>query len=127
MSAQDYNGIERRKFVRLDYIMPFAYKVCNKTTISRLLEGYVSNISEAGLFCKIKDKVDKDDVLWLSFDKGTLDVCQELEKRSLIYQNGIIGKVIRAECREDGAYNVGVQFITREEKSAPGSYFSQDK
>ena len=123
MSADDYKEIERRQFVRLEYITPLAYKVCNKTTISRLLQGYVSKISEAGLFCKLNEKVDKDDILWLSFDKGTLDVCLGLERRSLIYQNGIIGKVIRIECQEGGTYNVGVQFITREDQDTAGTHF----
>ena len=36
----------------------------------------------------------------------------------MIYQNGIIGKVVRTEVRPDGSCEVGVQFITREEKIA---------
>ncbi len=54
-----YNGKERRKFVRLDYLSPLAYKVCKKSTISKILKGYTSNISQSGLLCNIKDKVKK--------------------------------------------------------------------
>ena len=66
--------------------------------------------------------MNKDDILWLSFDRGTLNIFEEIESRSLIYQNGIIGKVVRIEQRNDDTYNVGVQFITREEKNSTNIY-----
>jgi hypothetical protein len=122
-----YNGPERRKFVRLDYVAPLACKVCKKETVSKLLEGYTANISQTGLLCNIKDKVKKDDLLWLSFDKDTLSICGEAEKRSLIYQNGVIGKVVRSQQKIDGTYDIGIRFLTREEKNLtyiyPKSYF----
>ena len=126
-----YKGAERRKFVRLDYVSPLACKVCKKETVSKLLEGYTANISQSGLLCNIKDKVKKDDLLWLSFDKDTLNICGDVEKRSLIYQNGVIGKVVRAEQKNDGTYDIGIQFLTREEKNLtyiyPKSYFIEKK
>jgi len=118
-----FTGKERREFVRIECAAPFAYKVCKKATIAKLLDGYASNISPAGLLCTIKDKVRKQDILWLALDRGTLDICSEAEKRTLIYQNGIIGKVVRVEPKKDGVYDVGVQFITREEKNLPKVYF----
>lgn len=126
-----YKGQERRKFVRLDYVSPLACKICKKETVSKLLEGYTSNISEAGLLCNIKDKVKKNDLLWLSFDRDTLNICGDLEKRSLIYQNGVIGKVVRADQKMDGTYDIGIQFLTREEKNLtyiyPKSYFIEQQ
>lgn len=113
-----YKGPERRKFTRLSYSTPLDYKVCKKQTISSLLKGYTSNISKAGLLCNIKERVKKDDILWLSFDRGTLNFCEDLDKRSFIYQNGIIAKVARIEHKTDGSYDVGVHFLTREEKAA---------
>ncbi|MCM8795615.1 MAG: PilZ domain-containing protein [Candidatus Omnitrophica bacterium] len=128
---QIYQGPERRQFIRLDYVSPLNYKVCKKETISKLLEGYTTNISQAGLLCSIKDRVSKNDILWLSFDRSTLEICQELEKRSLIYQNGVIGKVVRVERKKNNTYAVGVQFITREEKNLthiyPKIYFLEKK
>ena len=112
-----YSGPERRQFVRLDHVTHLAYKVCKKETILKLLQGYTSNISQAGLLCNIKDKVNKNDLLWLSFDRNILDTCEALERRSFIYQKGIIGKVVRIEHRNNGTYNVGIKFITREEKN----------
>ncbi len=120
--TENYNGSERREFFRLDYSTPLDYKVCKEETLSKLLQGYTSNVSEAGLFCNIKDKVNKDDILWLSFDRATLNICEDLEKRALIYQNGIIGKVVRIEPKDLGDYDVGIQFITREEKNLTHIY-----
>jgi hypothetical protein len=122
MKKNTYAGTERRKFIRLEYISPLAYKVCREETISKLLEGYTSNVSEAGLLCRIKDKVKLDDILWLSFDRGVLGVCEDLEKRSLIYQNGVVGKVVRIDEKNNDMFLVGVQFITREEKNLTNIY-----
>ena len=118
----EYKGEERRNFMRLDYRALLAYKVCREETINKLLQGYTADISRSGLLCNIKDRVNKDDILWLSFDRGTLNIFEEIERRSLIYQNGIIGKVVRIEQRNDDTYNVGVQFITREEKNSTNIY-----
>lgn len=117
-----YKGPERREFIRLDYTAPLDYKVCKKVTISKLLQGYTADVSSAGLRCNIKIPVKKGDIIWLSFDRATLGICADLEKRSLIYQNGVIGKVIRAERKEGGNYSIGVQFLTREEKHMTGIF-----
>jgi len=116
MIEQD-NNLNRRAFSRVDYAAPLAYKVCNKETISKLLQGYTSNISEAGILCNIRESVNPDDILWLSFDRSTLDICAELEKRALIYQNGVIGKVVRIEPKGLDNFDVGIRFLTREEAS----------
>lgn len=113
-----YRGSDRREFQRIPFSSPLAIKVCKQETITKILQGYTSDVSTSGLLCTIKDKVHKDDILWLSFDRATLTICEEMEKRSLIYQNGVIGKVARIEDRPDGAYDVGVQFLVREEKNS---------
>jgi len=113
----EYNGAERRGFVRIEYATPLAYKICRKETVSKLLQGYTSDVSQSGLLCKIGEKVNKDDIIWLSFDRAVLGICQDLEKRVFIYQNGIIGKVARVESLTPGAFDVGVHFIIREEKN----------
>jgi c-di-GMP-binding flagellar brake protein YcgR len=117
-----YKGRERRKFVRLNYLTPLAYKVCKKSTISKLVKGYTSNISQSGLLCNIRDKVKKDDIMWISFNRDMLSICTDLETRSLIYQNGIVGKVVRSKHKRNGSYDVGIQFITREEKNLTNIY-----
>jgi PilZ domain len=121
---------ERRKFGRLGYSVPLGFKICKKETISKLCAGYSVNISQSGISCNIREKVNPDDILWLSFDRATLDFCRELEKRVLIYQNGIIGNVIRVEPEETNSYNIGIKFITREEKNLgniyPQTYFLEN-
>jgi len=122
MKNTPYIGPERRQFVRLEHSVPLAYKICKKETITKLMQGYTGNVSSVGILCNIKQKVEKDDVLWLSFDRSTLHFCEELEKKSLIYQNGVIGKVARIDNRADGTFNVGVQFLIREEKYSSHIY-----
>ncbi|MBU0547799.1 MAG: PilZ domain-containing protein [Candidatus Omnitrophica bacterium] len=123
----NYCQNERRSFVRLEYSLPLGFKICNKETISKLCVGYSVNISQSGISCNIREKVNPDDMLWLSFDRATLDFCRELEKRVFIYQNGIIGSVTRVQPEEVGTYNIGLRFITREEKNLgnihPQAYF----
>lgn len=130
ITEKTYKGTERREFARLDYIAPITYKVCKKKTISKLLDGYTANISQNGLFCNIKGKVSKNDIVWFSFDRATLAICEDLDKRNFIYQNGILGKVIRIEKNKDKTYSVGIQFLTREEKNLthiyPKSHFLKE-
>lgn len=121
MTQAAYNGVERREFARLSYSAPLNLKVCKQETIARLLSGYASDISRAGLLFNTKERVSPDDILWLNFDRSTLEFCQELEKNVLIYQNGIIGKVARIE-QKGGTYDIGVRFITREEKNSSYIY-----
>ncbi|MDD2927276.1 MAG: PilZ domain-containing protein [Candidatus Omnitrophica bacterium] len=118
---------ERRESARFDYATPLAYKVCKKETLSKLLTGYTSNISTAGLLCNFRETVNPEDVLWLSFDRGVLSVCAELEKRVFIYQNGIIGKVVRVEPKGYDNYDVGIKFLTREEQNFVKQSLGEDE
>ncbi|MBI4707155.1 MAG: PilZ domain-containing protein [Candidatus Omnitrophica bacterium] len=118
----EFSGPERRQFVRLDYAAPLAYKVCKKETISNILQGYTVNVSQSGALCKIKDKVRKNDILWVSFDRNALNICKDMEKNAVIYQNGIIGKVVRIEHNRDKDYEIGIRFITKEEKNFNNIY-----
>jgi hypothetical protein len=113
----EYKGQDRRSFLRLGFNAPLACKVCKKETIDKLLKGYTSDISESGLFCCVSEKVSENDILWLSFDRTTLNICAELEKKAMIYQNGIVGKVVRVEAKQDGNYDLGIQFLTRVEEA----------
>jgi hypothetical protein len=114
-----YSGSEKREAARIDCNQPLAYKVCKQETLTKLLEGYTVNISEAGLLCTIQYKVDLWDVMWLSFNRSVLEACEEIERYSIIYQNGVIGQVVRVDDKENGSFSVGVKFLTREEKTAP--------
>lgn len=118
--AISYNGPEKREHIRIDYCKPLAYKVVKRETVAKLLEGYTVNVSEAGLLCTINDKVNIQDIMWLSFDRNVLQICEEIERNSLIYQNGVIGKVVRIDGTGNGSFEVGVKFLTREDKAPEG-------
>ncbi|MEW6075616.1 MAG: PilZ domain-containing protein [Candidatus Omnitrophota bacterium] len=122
-----FSGRERREFLRLEFSKPLSYKICKRKTLSTLLEGYTSNVSSAGILCNIRNRVKKNDLLWLCFDRSVLAICEDMEKRSFIYQNGIVGKVVRIAPKGNGTYDVGIKFVTREEKNLtnifPKSYF----
>jgi len=117
IKKENYTGQERRKFVRIPHNAPLQLKICAKNTLSKLLDGYTINISEAGLLLNVSDKVKKNDIIWLSLDRGILAICENLEKNVFIYQNGIIAKVVRVERKNDNSYDAGLGFITREEKN----------
>jgi len=120
--TKKFDGIERRQFVRFDFVNPLAFKVCKKKTVTQLLDGYTSNVSRGGLRCNIKQCIPKNSILWLSFDRGLLEVCRNIENKCLIYQNGILGKVVWSKKRVNSAYDIGVRFITREEKNLTHIY-----
>lgn len=116
MNEENYGGPERRKFVRIEYKEPLSYKICKSETISKMLCGYTQDVSQSGLLCKIKESVPIESVLWLSFDMGTLALCKEIENNSIVVQRGVLGKVVRVCQRPDGNFDVGICFLTREEK-----------
>jgi hypothetical protein len=117
-----YTGEERREFGRIDCVTPLAYKICKAETVNRLFEGYTMNLSEAGLLCRVKEPLTKDDIVWLSFDRLTLSCCEQMERRAFIYQNGVFGKVVRIEGGPENSFDIGVQFVTREEKNSSNIY-----
>ncbi|MEW6008382.1 MAG: PilZ domain-containing protein [Candidatus Omnitrophota bacterium] len=116
MEQKNYSGIERRQFVRIDFSEPLQYKVCKAETITKLFDGYTQNISQSGLLCKLKEPIPIEAILWLSFDMNVLTICKEIESRSLIIQKGVLGKVVRVVERQDGCFDVGICFLTRDEK-----------
>ncbi|HDZ77515.1 MAG TPA: PilZ domain-containing protein [Candidatus Omnitrophica bacterium] len=115
MNTERFIGQERRQFVRLSYRKPLNYKVCKEDTIKKLMTGYTEDVSQSGLLCNIAESVPVDSVLWLLLDMGALTICSEVEKRSVILQHGILGRVVRTYHKKDGSFDVGVRFLTREE------------
>ncbi|MFC1593760.1 PilZ domain-containing protein [Candidatus Omnitrophota bacterium] len=121
MTKKKNSEKERREFIRLSYNRPIMYKVCKTSTISKLMKGYTHNISSAGLKCNLQERVPKNCILWLQLDHGALTLCEEIEKRSVIIQHGVLGKVVW-EKKEDNGYDIGICFLTREEKRLPNIF-----
>ncbi len=72
--------------------------------------------------CNIKESVPQDSTLWLKLDTGALKLCSEIEKRCVIIQQGILGKIAWFKKRKDKSVDIGVQFVTREEKHPLKNY-----
>ena len=109
---------ERRAAVRLTCETPLSFKVCKEETISKIMHGYTQDISSIGLRCTIEKKVPIGCVLWLKLDRGALRMCEEIETRAVILQQGVLGKVVWIEKENNSKFNVGLQFITRKEKQS---------
>ena len=80
------------------------------------MHGYTQNISQSGLMCTLNSVVPKDSTLWLKLDSGALNLCSEMEKRCVILQQGILGKIAWLKKNKDKSVDIGVRFLTREEK-----------
>ncbi len=80
------------------------------------MDGYTKNISKDGLQCTITQEVPIGCTLWLQLDKDTLTLCEEIDKRAVILQHGILGKVVWVSPAADNQFDVGLQFLLREEK-----------
>ena len=80
------------------------------------MEGYTQDISPDGVKCTISEKVPIGCILWLKLDRDALSLCEEIEKKAVILQQGIIGKVIWVEKEDENRYDIGLQFLIREEK-----------
>lgn len=115
-TGEELSAHERRSVVRITCQTPLTFKVCKEETITKIMAGYTQDISPDGLRCNISENVPIGCVLWLRLDKDALTLCEEIEKRSVILQQGILGKVVWVEKQNDGNYDIGLQFITREEK-----------
>ena len=80
------------------------------------MEGYTRDISKDGVRCTVPEKVPIGCTLWLQLDRDALIMCEEIEKKAVILQHGILGKVVWIEEQEKNQYEVGLQFLIREEK-----------
>ena len=117
---------DRREFFRLTFKSPLKYRsyaagtgeVAAKDADSEA--GTSKNISTSGVLFQTQAPPKVSSILWMNLDIRTLKICQEIERRVLIFNNGILGRVVRIE--EDPAkgnvYNVGVCFITQDKKDS---------
>ena len=117
MNNKSINIPERRSVVRVVCQTPLAFKICKDETISKIMEGYTQDISPDGVRCIIAANVPVGCTLWLKLDKDAIIMCEEIEKRTVVLQQGILGKVVWIEKQRDNKFEVGLQFLVREEKS----------
>ena len=111
------NPPERRSTIRISCQTPLSFKICKEETISKIMEGYTQDISPDGVRCIISENVPVGCILWLKLDRDALTLCEEIEKKAVILQQGVLGKVIWVEKEDENKYDIGLRFLTREEKS----------
>src|SRR5262245_32506341 len=110
----DPQDVERREFFRLNFKSPLKFK----TYAERPVTANSRNISQSGILFQTEEAPKLSSLLWLSLDMRTLKICQEIESRALVLNNGLVGKVVRVE--EDpgnhNSYDVGVCFLGKDDK-----------
>ena len=112
-------GRDKREFLRYSYNKPLKYSTVNvindRDFISKLTDAISKNLSASGiLFITNVGKIpDISSIIVLDLDFRTTNVCQEIEKRALILNNKLVGRVVRIEDNEDGTFGVGVAFIKK--------------
>ena len=111
--------VEKREFFRLDIASPLKFKSYEPE--QQQAEATSRNISQAGVLFQTKNNPPAiSSILWMDLDIRTLKICQEIENRALIFNNGILGKVVRVEenPRLNDAYDVGVCFLTKDQQNS---------
>ena len=111
--------VEKREFFRLNFTAPLQFKAFKPETDQA--EAQVKNISQSGvLFQTPQNPPAISSILWMNLDIRTLKICQEIESRALVFNNGVLGKVVRVEedVRTGATYDIGVCFLTRDQQSS---------
>lgn len=114
-----HNEREKRSFVRYDHKVPIHYSLVTKPhekgIVSKAIHAISKNLSASGvLFSTDKAHIpDLSSILILDLDYRMARVCEALEKRALIVNNKLLGKVVRIQRVPGDAINVGVAFIRK--------------
>ena len=116
----------RREFFRIKFNEPVKYRSYQSDSKGRVAEtsskaAGTENISQSGILFQTKTQPPAvSSIVWMNLDIRTLKICHEIENRALIFNNGLLGRVVRVE--EDdtkgSSYDVGVCFLTQDEKSS---------
>ena len=117
-SAQD-----RREFFRLNFNTPLNYKSYSRIAESAAekTQAASQNISQSGILFQIENNPPQlSSIVWMNLDFRTLSICKEIEKRALILNDGLLGRVVRVEedAKNSGLYDVGVCFLTQDQKNS---------
>jgi hypothetical protein len=117
-----HNEKERREFFRLNYKTPVEFKTYPQNqTLAQRQAGISENISEAGLLFQTENIPPQvSSILWMNLDMRTLKICQEIESKCLIFNNGVLAKVVRVEEGSDDikGYDVGVCFLKKDQSGS---------
>ncbi len=114
----------RREFFRLKFNTPVEFKSYSPKTDKKPaftpVQGTTQNVSQSGiLFQTGMNPPQLSSILWMNVDLRTLKICQEIESRAIVFQSGVLGRVVRVEeDPKDGSYDIGVCFLTQEQRDS---------
>lgn len=109
----------RREFFRLKFSAPVRFKEYSNQGSNSEAEGISQNISQSGILFQTENNPPQlSSILWMNLDLRTVKICQEIEERALIHNDGVLGKVVRVE-EGPKNYDIGVCFLTQEQKNSP--------
>lgn len=106
---------DRREYFRLDFRHPVKFRMIEGDSEGPVRLGTTANVSETGVLFRSSVLPKIASILWMDMDLRTLNICKEIEKRAVVYQRGLLGRVVRLE-QDPGtdAYNIGVCFVTQD-------------
>ncbi|MBI3252139.1 MAG: PilZ domain-containing protein [Candidatus Omnitrophica bacterium] len=110
------SSAQRREFFRLHFNAPLQFAVSRSPSSKAVSK----NISSSGILFQTQTAPPQlSSIVWMNVDIRTLKICREIEQRALIFNNGLLGRVVRVEEDPDkGAYDVGVCFLTQDQKNS---------
>ena len=123
------SGADRREFFRLNFTAPLQFKsfsakqstLKSPSAAQAPSKGTSQNVSQSGiLFQTEKNPPQLSSILWMDLDLRTLNICQEIERKALLLNHGLVGRVVRVEedPENNRLYDVGVCFLTQDQRDS---------
>ena len=119
---RDYQKEDKRHFLRVDYKKPVHYSMVSSPkddkSMASLFKAVSKNLSASGLLFETGSEKAPEisSLIMLDLDYKTASICHEIEKRALIKNNKLLGRVTRIEDNGDGTCGVGVAFVTKSDR-----------
>jgi len=114
----EFEGNDRREFLRYEYAKPLHFSIVSspkdRNSTPNLVNAITKNLSASGILFQTKEIPDIASLLILDLDFKTAKICREIERRAMIINNKLLGKVVRIEDSENGMCDVGVAFVTKD-------------
>ena len=118
----NYNGKERRSFVRYEFKKPMHYSLVTspkeQNMMSDMIGAISKNISGSGILFTTDEKhvPDLSSLLILDLDYKTARACAHMEDDAIIVNNKLLGEVVRVEEGRDHKIDVGVAFVRKSQE-----------
>ena len=123
------NPQDRREFFRINFSAPLSFKSYSgiRSRTAKIAgsgssaQAVSQNVSQSGILFQTENNPPQlSSIVWMNLDFRTLSICKEIEKRALVFNNGVLGRVVRVEedTHNSNRYDIGVCFLTQEQKNS---------